>query len=374
MAKRGENIYKRKDNRWEGRYIIGRKPTGQTKYASVYGKTYTEVKEKLARKKGDRLRSLPRCGMTVGVIMEMWLSLRSADVKESSYQRYKMLIEKHILPRLGSIRLSAMTAKILSDFVSVLLKKGRTDGRGGLSAKTVTDIISMIRSALRLAARNYAVDASLFDVKAPTVRVKPIATFNEEECGVLTRCVLDTPDLSGAAYLLGLNCGLRIGEICGLKWEDIDFAKRELAVNRTVLRIKTEAATKVVAQTPKTECSVRVIPLTAQMLSMLSRLRNTDCDGAFILSGSRDKPLEPRALQYRFMVFQKRIGLKYRNFHTLRHSFASRSIGKGFDIKTLSELLGHKDVRTTMQLYMHPTMLDKRQIIEAVSSMLPLAV
>ncbi|MBR3431387.1 MAG: site-specific integrase [Clostridia bacterium] len=374
MAKRGENIYKRKDNRWEGRYIIGRKPTGQTKYASVYGRSYTEVKEKLARKKGDRLRSLPSCGMTIGAIMEMWLSLRSADVKESSYQRYRMLIEKHILPRLGGLRLNTMTAKILSDFVSALLKKGRTDGRGGLSVKTVSDILCIFRSALRLAGRNYAVDVSLFAVKTPTVRTKPVETFSEAECSVLTRRVLDAPDLSGAAYLLSLNCGLRIGEICGLKWQDIDFAKRELAVNRTVLRIKADRKTKVVVQTPKTESSVRVIPLTAQMLSLLSRLRNTDCEDTFILSGSGIKPLEPRALQYRFKVFQKRIGLKHRNYHILRHTFASRSIGKGFDVKTLSELLGHKDIRTTMQLYMHPTMLDKRRVIEAVSSMLPLAV
>ncbi len=373
MAKRGENIYKRKDGRWEGRYIIGRKLNGQTKYASVYGKTYSEVKSKLNRKKGERLRSLPSCSMTVLVTMEMWLALRAADVKESSYQRYKMLIDKHILPLLGGVRLSALTVNILSGFVSTLLKSGRADGRGGLSTKTVSDILCIIRSALRLASRNYAVDVSLFDVKAPTVQAKPIETFSEAECSILTQRVLAAPDLNGAAYLLGLNCGLRIGEICGLKWEDIDFEKRELAVRRTVLRIKTGSRTAVVIQTPKTESSVRVIPLTAEMLLLLSRLKNTRNNGAFILSGCA-RPLEPRTLQYRFRVFLKRIGLKYRNYHTLRHTFATRSIGKGFDIKTLSELLGHKDIRTTMQLYMHPTMQDKRRMIEAVSSMLPLAV
>lgn len=373
MAKRGENIYKRKDGRWEGRYIIGRKPTGQTRYASVYGKSYRDVKEKLDRKKGDRLRSLPACSMTVRVIMEMWLSLRSADVKESSYQRYKMLIDKHILPRLGGIRLSSLTVNILSDFITTLLKRGRTDGHGGLSVKTVSDILCVFRSALRMAGKKYAVDASLFDVKTPSPRAKPIGTFSEEECAVLTRLVMDAPDLSGAAYLLGLNCGLRIGEVCGLKWDDIDFEKRELAVNRTVLRIKNGTRTEVVVQTPKTESSVRVIPLTAEMLLFLSRLKNTRSRDAYILSGC-SRPLEPRALQYRFRVFLKRSGLKYRNYHTLRHTFATRSIGKGFDAKTLSELLGHKDVKTTLQLYMHPTMLDKRQVVEAVSSMLPMVV
>ena len=373
MAKRGENIYKRKDGRWEGRYIIGHKPNGQTKYASVYGKTYTEAKEKLNRKKGDRLRFLPSCSMTVQAVMEMWLSLRAADVKDSSYQRYKMLIDKHILPLIGGIRLNALTVSILSGFVSTLLKSGRTDGRGGLSAKTVGSILCIVRSALRLAGKNYAVNVNLFDVRTPTPQARPVETFSEAECSILTKRVLDAPDLSGAAYLLSLNCGLRIGEICGLKWEDIDFGKRELVVKRTVLRIKTGSRTTVVVQTPKTESSARVIPLTAEMLLLLSRLKNTRSNGAFILSCCA-RPLEPRTLQYRFRIFLKRIGLKYRNYHTLRHTFATRSIGKGFDVKTLSELLGHKDVRTTMQLYMHPTMVDKRRMIEAVSSMLPLAV
>lgn len=373
MAKRGENIYKRKDGRWEGRYIVGRKPAGQTKYASVYGKTYREVKEKLDRKKGERLRSLPGCTMTVRIIMEIWLSLRSADVKESSYQRYKMLIDKHILPRLGGIRIGALTVQILSSFVSDLLKDGRTDGHGGLSAKTVSDILCIFKSALRLASRNYAVDGSLFDVKTPTPRAKAIETFNEEECRRLTERILEAPDLSGAAYLLALNCGLRIGEVCGLRWEDIDFGKRELAVNRTVLRIKNGLRTEVVMQTPKTESSTRVIPLTAEMLLLLSGLKNTRHDDAFILSGSRTKPLEPRALQYRFRVFLKRNGIKPKNYHTLRHTFATRSIEKGFDAKTLSELLGHKNVKTTLQLYVHPTMGQKRRIVEAVSSLLPLA-
>lgn len=373
MAKRGENIYKRKDGRWEGRYIVGRKPAGQTKYASVYGKTYREVKEKLDRKKGERLRSLPSCTMTVKVIMETWLSLRSADVKESSYQRYKMLIDKHILPLLGGIRIGALTVQILSTFIADLLRNGRTDGRGGLSTKTVSDILSILKSALRMAGRNYAVNGNLFDVKTPTVRAKPVETLGDEECRLLTRRILEAPDLNGAAYLLSLNCGLRIGEVCGLKWEDIDFDKRELAVNRTVLRIKSGLRTEVVVQTPKTESSVRVIPLTAEMLLLLSCLKNTRHNDAFILSGSRTKPLEPRTLQYRFRVFLMRNGIKLKNYHTLRHTFATRSIEKGFDAKSLSELLGHKNVKTTLQLYVHPTMLQKRKIVEAVSSLLPLA-
>lgn len=375
LAKRGENIYKRKDGRWEGRYIIGHKSNGQTRYASVYARSYREVKEILGKKKGERFRALPSCSLTVKVVMEMWLALRSTDVKESTYQRYLMLIEKHILPQLGNLRISVLTAQVLTGFVAHLMRSGRTDGRGGLSEKSVNDILCVLRSGLRLAGRKYAVgDGSLFDVKAPTPRTKPVETLGSLECETLTQGILADPDLSGAAYLLGLNFGLRIGEVCGLKWEDVDFSKRELAVNRTVLRIQSSMRTQVVVQTPKTESSVRVIPLTAEMLLMLARLKNTKHSDAYMLTGSRTKPLEPRALQYRFRVFLKKHGMKQHHFHTLRHTFATRSIERGFDPKTLSEILGHSNVRTTLQLYVHPSMQHKRQIVEAVSSMLPMAV
>ena len=375
MAKRGENIYHRADGRWEGRYAAGQKPNGKTKYASVYGKTYREVKDKLEKRKGERFRALPICSLTVKLIMEAWLSLRATEVKESSYQRYWMLIDKHIVPRLGNIRVNTLTAKILSGFITDLQKNGRRDGKGGLSEKTVCDILCVLRSALRMAGRKYAVNEEcLFDVKAPVPRNKPMETMSEQECRELTHAVMATPDLSGAAYLLGLNFGLRIGEVCGLKWSDIDFSKRELAVNRTVLRIRAGNRTEVVVQTPKTESSVRVIPLTAEMLFFLSGLRNTKHDDAFILTGSKTRPFEPRALQYRFRAFQDRNGLRRRNYHILRHTFATRSIERGFDPKALSDLLGHKNVRTTLQLYVHPTMQHKRRIVENLSTMLPLAV
>ena len=375
MAKRGENIYHRADGRWEGRYAAGLKSNGKTKYASVYGKTYREVKANLEKRKGERFRALPICNLTVKLMMEAWLSLRATEVKESSYQRYLMLIDKHIVPQLGNLRVSTLTANLLTDFVTELQKNGRRDGKGGLSDRTVSDILCVLRSALRLAGRKYAVnDDCLFEVKAPTPRNKPLETMNEQECRDLTHAVMTAPDLSGAAYLLGLNFGLRIGEICGLKWSDIDFSKRELTVNRTILRIKAGARTQVVVQTPKTESSFRVIPMTAEMLLLLSNLRNTKHDDAFILTGSKTRPLEPRALQYRFRAFQDKHGLKRRNYHILRHTFATRSIERGFDPKALSELLGHKDVRTTLQLYVHPTMEHKRKLVEDLSTMLPMAV
>ena len=373
MARKGENIYKRKDGRWEGRYIVGRKPNGQAKYASVYGKGYLEVKEKLDKRKGDRFRALPSCQLTVKFMLEMWLSLRLTDIKESTRQRYITLIEQHILPYLGKIRIQNLTAEILADYIKELMKTGRLDGKGGLAEKTVTDIVSILKSALKQVGRKYAVDGSLFEVKAPAVRAKRVETLGDWECEVLSRSILRNPDHSGAAYLLALNLGLRLGEICGLRWSDVSFEEMTLTVNRTVLRLKNGLRTQLTVQTPKTETSTRTIPLTAEILSLLAKLRDNAPDEAFILTGSRSLPMEPRTLQYRFQAFLKANGLKRHTFHALRHTFSTRAIERGIDAKTLSELLGHRSVKTTLQLYVHPTMPHKRKIVEAVSSLLPMA-
>ena len=373
MARKGENIYKRKDGRWEGRYIVGRKPNGQARYASVYGKGYQETKEKLEKRKGDRFRALPRCQLTVKLMLEIWLPQRMADIKESTYQRYTLLIQMHILPYLGNVRINCLTAETLLTYIKELQKSGRLDGRGGLSPKTVNDVVCVLKSALKLVGRKYAVNGELFEVKAPSVHAKRVETLGARECAALSQSIQAKPDLNGAAYLLALNTGLRLGEVCGLKWSDISFGEQTLTVNRTVLRLKAGMRTQLTVQTPKTETSVREIPLTAPMLSFLARLRNGAAEDAYILTGKR-VPMEPRTLQYRFQAFLRDQGMKRHHFHSLRHTFATRSIEKGVDAKTLSEMLGHRSVKTTLQLYVHPTMLHKRRIAEAVSSFLPVAV
>ncbi len=371
LARKGENIYKRKDGRWEGRYIIGRKADGRARYASVYGNSYRDVKDILERKKGEQYRTKPNCSMTVQSLMETWLFMRDAEIKCSTYQRYQTLIENHIVPRLGKIRVRNLTAEIVAGFVQNLLKEGRLDGQGGLSKKTVSDIVCILRSAIKLAGKRYEVrDIDLYDIKGPVVKQKQIETLCDGECDALVRSILAELDLSGVAYLLALCLGLRIGEVCGLKWSDVYFADKVLIVNRTVLRIKAGSKTKLIAQTPKTDSAVRRIPLPVGLISLLSNLRKSATNDAYILSGLK-KPLDPRTLYGRFQRFLQDHGIRHICFHTLRHTFATRSIESGADIKTVSELLGHSNVKTTLQLYVHPTMAHKREIVEASASFLP---
>ena len=369
MSRKGENIYKRKDGRWEGRYIIGRKTNGQARYASVYGRSYREVKEVLERKKGEQYRTLPNCSLTVKALLEMWLSLRSTEIKASSYQHYQALIYEQIVPRLGNIRVSNLTAEIISDFIKELLNRGRLDGKGGLSKSTISGIMCILRSAIRLAGKKYAIrDMSLFDVKGPKVQQAKVATLSSGECEALARCIMAEPDLSGVAYLMAMGSGLRLGELCGLKWSDIRFEEKELSIQRTVLRLNIGNRTQLVAQAPKTESANRVIPLTSETLALLSNLRNGAGDNTFILTGSK-KPMDPRTLQKRFQRFLKNHGFRHIRFHALRHTFATRSIESGFDAKTISEILGHASVKPTLQLYVHPSMQRKRIVVESVSAL-----
>ena len=368
MSKRGENIYKRKDGRWEGRYISGRKPDGSAKYSSIYGKSYRDVKALLEKRKGDKARSASLSTLTVKGLMNAWLTMRVTLVKESSYQRYEALINSHILPFLGGIRVSRLTAEILSDFILKLQKEGRLDGRGGLSEKSVSDILCVLRSALRLAGKKYDINTeALFDVKVPVARQKRVETLGNAEYEALTRSILAEPDIYGLAYLLAMNLGLRIGEICGLKWADINFAERLLYVNRTAIRIRSGNHTRLTVQTPKTESGSREIPIPGELLSLLLRLKAVHSLDVFILTGSKTIPQDPRTLRAKFGQYLRDHGMRSIRFHALRHTFATRCIERGFDAKTLSELLGHKNIKTTLQLYVHPSLLHKREVVEAVS-------
>ena len=368
MAKKGENIYKRKDGRWEGRCISGRKPDGSVKYASVYGKSYREVKALLEKHKGQRIKPIPPCNLTVKLLMETWLSLRVTVVKESTYQRYEALINCHILPYLGGVRVNNLTAQMISDYIQKLQKEGRIDGRGGLSEKTVCDVLCVFRSAIKFAAKNNDINANdLFDIATPTIKQKRVDTLGDAEYETMIRSIYAEPDLNGAAYLLALNLGLRLGEVCGLKWSDINFAERLLYINRTVIRLKSGNHTKLMVQTPKTESAVRILPVPAEILVFLIKLKNTRAPDAYVFTGSRTIPQEPRTLEARFKRFLSDHGLRSIHFHTLRHTFATRCVEHGIDAKTISEILGHANVKTTLQLYVHPSMSYKREAVESVT-------
>lgn len=368
MPKRGENIYKRRDGRWEGRYICDRKPNGQAVYHSIYGKTYADVRQKLQTQREENYRKQLRgCTMTVKALIDCWVA-SSYDIKPSSRERYRLLIDKHIVPELGDLRVCDVTAEMLSQFVEKKLQNGRLDGRGGLAPKTVNDIFVIIKSALKLAKRKYNFKGTELDeVKSPTVKGRKIEVFGENETKILAEAIITAPTATNLSILMCLEAGLRLGEVCALKWTDIDFADGVLHIRRTALRINYGGNTRLVIQTPKSDASERVIPLTAKLLSLLGTIRNDADSDTYVLTGDSRKPMEPRTMQYRFRKLLKTLGIKYRSFHATRHSFATRCVERGIDAKSLSEVLGHANVKTTLQMYVHPSMETKRQYMEYAS-------
>ena len=358
MPRRGENIYKRKDGRWEGRYKCGYNNTGKVRYRSIYAKTYQEVREKLQKFKFTAIDYTSSGNKTVKEMFERWLTAIKLKVKMSTYACYQVKINKHILPVFGSLIYEKLTAGSIHGFIDNKLKNG-------LSAKYVSDIIIVFKSMAKYVSRVYGYANPLENVILPKKEKKSIELLSESEQEKLCKFVLNNPDNTKIGVLLSYYAGLRIGEICGLKWHDIDLNKGIIKVERTVQRIYENGSTRVIIDTPKSRSSVREIPLPLFLIEILKQVKADDL--AYILSGT-DKLIEPRTLQYRFKALLKKADLPSINYHRLRHMFATNCISLGFDIKTLSEILGHANVETTLNRYVHSSMERKIACMKLLKS------
>lgn len=286
MPKTGENIYKRKDGRWEARFISGRKPDGRAKYTSVYARTYAAAKAKLeGRKRMVVSRPAGSCRLTVKELFAWYLA--QAEIKPSTRARYVFLIEHHILPELGSIFVVSLTAKQLSDFLSQKRQSGRLHG-GGLSAKSVRDIGVLIKAALRFASAEYHFYCDALNTKLPKAKQSEIEPFSAWELDQLRKGLSPSPNHKDAGILLSANGGLRLGEVCALRVSDIDFQNGTVSIEHAVQRVRQNGKTKLIIQTPKSEKSVRVIPLPNDMMAYLKKAVSGLSQNAYILTGRTD--------------------------------------------------------------------------------------
>ena len=354
MARRGENIYKRKDGRWEGRYKAGYDENGRTKYRSVYGKTYQAVKEQLAAVRTESAVYQKSGKLTVKELFEEFMSAVKLRVKESTYANYRMKADRHILPEFGGIRFERLTTKMLHAFIQNKLNSG-------LSAKYVSDIVIVFKSMAKYISMVHGFQNPIANAVLPKTQKKELHLFSTEQQRTLCGYLVKNQNATSLCVLLSLYTGLRVGEVCSLCWSDIDFDKSILTVSRTVQRIQSGEkghATRLMISTPKSRASVRSIPVPAFLMDMLKQMKNNPA--WYVLSGSTSIT-EPRTMQYRFKAILKKAGLPSLNYHSLRHIFATNCIKAGFDIKTLSELLGHTTVETTLNRYVHSSMERKTE-------------
>lgn len=360
MARKGLNIYRRKDGRWEGRYKNGFAADGKTKYCSVYGKSYSAVREIIEKKRVEsRSGAECSCKSTVGEIIDMWLEDVKNKVKASTLANYEMKLNKHILPYFSGIRYEKLTADDLNVFIS-----HKTEEK--LSAKYIADIVVLLKSAARFAQRRYGYVNRIDNVTLPKSDKKPDnRLLSDTDRSKLKAALTSDPTCSNVGILLSAVTGIRIGELCALKWENIDLEKRILTVRQTVQRVMVKGGgTRLTVTSPKSASSEREIPLPDFILPYLENIKADS--GCYLLSGS-NKIVEPRTMQYRFKSVLNRAGLPYVNFHALRHMFATSCIALGFDVKTLSEILGHSSVQITLNRYVHSSMERKQSCMKLLS-------
>ena len=365
MPRRGENIYKRKDGRWEGRLIRGHHPNGKAIYQYVYGKSYSEAKRKLLDLRSRRNVGADTVNQRVKYkdILNEWLIMSQIRTKESTFSHYTHLSKLHILPFLGEIPIEHLTTKIVEDHILMLLSSGRIDGTGGLSPKTVSDILAIIKGSIAYA-KNSGKQVTCY-LEQITIRKSQVdmRVLNREEEERLRSTLLFDTDFSKLGVLLCLYTGIRIGEVCALKWGNFNFEAGTLSIYETLQRIQnvddgSKHKTKIVVTTPKSQNSVRIIPLPDSLINILGRFKSSP--RAYILTGCDDRFMEPRVLQYKFKKYAIESGVRNINYHALRHTFATRCIELGFDVKTLSEILGHANVNVTLNRYVHSSMELKR--------------
>ena len=295
----------------------------------------------------------------ISEIVKLWREDKKQYVKKSSYAAYMLLIENHLLPVFGDCEVIEE-----ADVQAFVLKKLEQ----GLSQKTIKDMLIVLKMILKFGAKNKWMENNQFDIQYPTERENPqlemLSRTNQKKIMNYIQAHFTFRNLG--VYIC-LSSGMRIGEICALTWDDIDVNTGIVSVRRTIQRIYTVEdgirKTELVLDTPKTKNSIRDIPISRDLLKILKPIKKVVNNSFFVLTNDA-KPTEPRTYRSYYEIFMKELDIPKLKFHGLRHSFATRCIESNCDYKTVSVLLGHSNISTTLNLYVHPNMEQKKKAIE----------
>jgi integrase len=374
MPAPGDRITKRKDGRWMGRYTV-HTPTGTTR-KPVYGRTYKEAERKLAVARGDAARGIvyDDGNQTVGQYVTRWLSDSAKHaVKATSYRAYESQIRNHIVPALGKIKLSRLTPAHLQALYAARLREG-------MKPASVRQIHAILHKALEQALRfNLIPTNPASKVDPPKIRQEEITPLSAEQASKLLDVTRNERDRFEALYALALTTGLRIGELLGLKWSDMDLDARRLRVSRQLQR----GEEGLIFTEPKA-ASRRTVDLPASTVVTLKRHRKRQVEetlkagGAYqdndlLFAGDLGEPIGPEKVTQRaFKPLLKRAGLPEIRFHDLRHTFATLLLARGVHPTYVQRALGHASVKMTLDRYSHWMPSMGRATADAIDAVLAL--
>ena len=283
--------------------------------------------------------------------------------KKRTYEKYYKQLNKHVLPVLGKYDMDDLTAVTLQKFVAALIDKG-------LSAHTVNGVITLLKTSLQRAVSVGVAQRQYSDfIVRPKTREKQVECFSKDEQKKLERYVFDKnkPKLFG--IVLCLYTGLRIGELLALTWEDVDLQKGIICVSKSCHDSWENGEYVKIIDEPKTESSMRIIPFPKQLLPRLKELKKLTKNG-YVIGGERVHGTQVRSYQKTFETVLKKLKIPHKGFHSLRHTFATRALECGMDVKTLSEILGHKNPTITLKRYAHSMLEHKAEMMNRVGKLL----
>lgn len=289
-------------------------------------------------------------------IAEEWLNYKKNMVKESTYSNYVYSVEKYLYPEYGEKNINKI--KDCNDFIYNLSDT--------LAPKTVRDIITKLKAIFKYYEEEYNQQLNIKKMSLPKLGKNQLKILSKKEKEKLENYCLKENTLKSLGIIICLNTGMRVGEICALKWENVDLDKKIISVKKTLQRVylKKENKSVILIDTPKSNSSVRDIPINKKLYEILKKIKGGHKGEDYVLTGSNTKYVEPRNYQHSFKMILKKCKIKSYKFHILRHTFATNCIEVGMDMKSLSEILGHADVNVTLNIYVHPSNKIKKKFLE----------
>ncbi len=364
--RRVENIYYRKDKRWEGRVIVGRRSNGKPIFMSVYAKTLRELKEKLLPLKlkyqilmseqGDSSMSFEDWGIE-------WLREVQIDVKESTFANYEYKLNFYALSVIGMYSLNELDEAVGEELLDSLFERD-------LSPSTIQGIFRIVKQCVNRAIDKKLIKVNPFSkIKLPKIMKKMNQALTKQEQKSLETAAIEEENGFGLPTLMALHAGVRIGEAAALPWENVDFENNVIRIDATYQRVFTPMAdtrTTLVYSSSKSSASNRVIPMSKTLRKALLEHKK-QAVGEFVFS-NKENPSEPRLLTYHFHEIRKIAGLEHVHFHQLRHTFATRCVESNGDIVSVSALMGHSSAKMTLDTYSGSMMEQRIQVVNQMEA------